>query len=71
MNKVRFEKRGFLYVEIYDIDGKVSEVVEIKNPYNTIPEFVDVKKIRNEYVIKTEEVKDRYSSRRSTKEELI
>jgi hypothetical protein len=46
MNKVRFELKGVLYVEVGDF------VHEIKNPYDHTPEFVEIVQADGKYYIK-------------------
>ena len=46
MNKVKFEMRGVLYVDMGDF------VQEFKNPYDYVPEFVELVKVDGEQYIK-------------------
>lgn len=46
--RVKFNDRGFLYVEIKDIN----QTRKIKNPFDSIPKFVDLVEIDNEYYIR-------------------
>lgn len=46
MNKVRFELKGELYVEIGDF------VYSIKNPYGHKPDFVEVTNVNGEWYVK-------------------
>ena len=39
--RVRFERRGYLYVDFGD------KTVAIKNPFEDVPEFVKVSKLKN------------------------
>jgi hypothetical protein len=45
-NRVRFEMRGILYVDVDDF------TYEIKNPYDYTPNYVEVTKVGGEYYIK-------------------
>lgn len=50
-NKVRFSKRGCLYVEIENIEGVY--IVKVENPFEEkIPEYVEISKYRNVYYVK-------------------
>ncbi len=46
MNKVKFEMKGVLYVDMGDF------VQEFKNPYDYVPEFVELVKVDGEQYIK-------------------
>lgn len=47
-NRVVFEKNGILTIEILDIN----QAREIKNPYDYVPEYVELVNIKGEYHIK-------------------
>ena len=48
-NKVIFEKKGSLYIELND---EIGQVVAIKNPYDKIPDYVDLVFVDNTPYIK-------------------
>lgn len=59
-NKVLFEKKGFLFVELND---KIGQVVQVKNPFNTLPLSVILVKYKEVYYVKGYEPKEKeYSS---------
>ena len=45
-NKVRFEKNGKLFVELED------SVITVDNPFDEVPQFVEIVAKNNEYYIK-------------------
>ena len=51
-NKVRFEKRGKLFIEVND------HVIELKNPYDYIPDYVYLVNVNGENYIKGFEPKE-------------
>lgn len=55
-NKVRFEKGGYLYVELGDSLG---QVIKIKNPLKNVPKFIDLIINNNEYFVKGYEPKEK------------
>ena len=60
-NKVRFEKRGKLFIEVENF------VIELDNPYDYIPQYVELIKQKGEYFIKGFESKTREEIKKSTK----
>ncbi len=62
-NKVRFEKKGKLFVEVDDF------VIEINNPYDYCPDCVDVININDKYYIKGFEPKKIEMKKKINKEE--
>lgn len=63
MNKVRFELKGVLYVEVGDF------VYEIKNPYDYIPDFVKIVQVDGEYYIKGFEPRKEKQAEKAIKDE--
>ena len=64
-NKVRFELRGILYVDIDEF------TYEIKNPYDYVPQFVEVVKVENKYYIKGFEPKENLKEIKYTKSKTV
>ena len=47
-NNVRFEKGGYLYI---DLNDELGQVIKLKNPYESIPTNVELLVIKDEYFI--------------------
>lgn len=61
--KVRFELRGALYVDMGDF------VQEIENPYDYVPEFVEVVQVNGKYYIKGFAPKKKETKKKESREE--
>lgn len=56
-NKVRFEKNGKLIVELYNKNGETESCIEVINPFEEFPQFVELIKIKDIYYVKGYEPK--------------
>lgn len=63
-NKVRFEKDGFLFIELNDKDRQVRK---FKNPYRYVPKYVNLIMIDGQYLIEDQLKKTTKKPRRGKK----
>ena len=49
---VQFERHGYLYVKLDD------EIIKVKNPYNYIPDNVELRKYKGNYKVIVKENKE-------------